>query len=111
MVVHAAKWGLLLACLGLACTSRQEPASAADVVMPDWVDEQPGARPEPRVLAEHENTSHAGRQANPKDREHRESRERQEVPPKSTLLDKSHDSKFFGGCGKTDGTVHNDCNR
>jgi hypothetical protein len=93
--------GLFLVCVG--CGSEPAAASADDVVFPDWT--EPDARPtiETRKLQESANSSHAGIEANPNDAEHKERRRRQREANKSTLLPKSSDSKFFGGCGAMGG--------
>lgn len=90
--------GLLLVCFG--CGSEPAAASADDVVFPDWTDPDAARRPlATRKLQESANSSHAGIEADPNDKEHEARRERQRKASESTLLPDSADSKFFGGCG------------
>jgi hypothetical protein len=82
------------------CGSAQPAPRSDDVVVPAWVDAP--ARPErPQALRieEHEGTSHAGRETSAKELERRAQRRRADEAQGSTLLPKSANSKFFGGCG------------
>jgi hypothetical protein len=92
------------ALLGLwGCAGSAPEPSSQDVVFPAWVDDGPRKeRPETRVVEEQGLTSHAGRETTQREREARAERSRErDAPQPSTLLPKSADSKFFGGCGST----------
>jgi hypothetical protein len=92
-------WTVVSVVLALGGCAGVQPAPRSDeVILPAWADapERP-ARPQTLKIDEPENASHAGKQTSHEELAKRE-RKKQEAQ-RSTLLPKSSDSKFFGGCG------------